>query len=204
MSSDFYFFQDEIADNIETKFQVPTKNMVDDFEFSEILGYTKNFNDIHDILITILKNDNVEQFFSLCKCIKQHPFTLTLKKVSIFDIALMHQAINIADFILISSIAVQDEYWIQQISLLLWTYKPEIIHKFLLRFIDYPEPNIFRTQMIIEKSMLSSYLYALSINENDAINTLDYFDRFLSVINKKLELITDSAGKNPKIYIINK
>ena len=70
--------------------------MLDDFEFSAMLGYTKNYNDLHDILITILKNDNVEQFFSLCKCVKQHPFTLTLKQVSIFDIALMHQAINIA------------------------------------------------------------------------------------------------------------
>ena len=204
MSSDFYFFQDEITNNIEPSFQVPTKNMLDDFEFSEILGYTKNFNDIHDILITILKNDNVEQFFSLCKCIKQHPFSLTLKKVSMFDIALMYQAINIADFILIASVAVNDEYWIQQISLLLWTYKHEIIHQFLLRFIDYPDANLFRTQMVIEKSMTSAYKYTLSVNENDASNTLEYFDRFLSDINKKIELITDSSGKDPRIYIVNK
>jgi hypothetical protein len=198
------FFLDEtnpcLLDSSPVEFKAPTQNMMDDFEFSEMLGHTINYNDIHDILITILKNDNVEQFFSLCKCVKQHPFTLTLNKVSIFDIALMHQANNIADFILIAAVAVNDEYWIQQISLLLWTYKPEIIQQFLLRFIEYPESRVFRIQMIIEKCMTSAYKYALEVNK-EAYTTLEYFDNLLSFLHKKIELITSNA--DIRIYIVS-
>ena len=198
------FFLDETnpcLDSIPDKFKAPTQNMIDDFEFSEMLGHTINYNDLHDILISILKNDNVEHFFSLCKCVKQHPFTLTLNKVSIFDIALMHQANNIADFILIASVAINDEYWIQKISLLLWTYKPEIIHQFLLRFIEYPDSRVFRTQMIIEKCMTSAYKYALEVNKEEAYTTLEYFDNLLSFLHKKIELITNN--EDVCIYIVS-
>ena len=205
MSSDFSFFLDEtICTTIGTEFKVPTQNMVDDFEFSEILGYTKNYNDIHDIIITILKNDDVEQFFSLCKCVKQQPFSLTLNKVSMFDIALMHQAINIADFILIAAVAVNDEYWVRKISLLLWTYKPEIIQQFLLRFLEYPEPHVFRSQMIIEKCMTSTYKYELEVNKNDAHIILNYFDNLLSFLYKKIKLVTNTGDpEDIGIYIVS-
>ena len=55
------FFLDETTNSTclmgsgPVEFKAPTQNMMDDFEFSEMLGHTINYNDLHDILISILK-----------------------------------------------------------------------------------------------------------------------------------------------------
>ena len=180
MSLSFENTQKTIPTNVSRTF--------DEFEFSEILGYTKNYEPVHDTIIIILKNDDVENYFLFCKSIKQQPYSLYLNKTSLFDIAMMYQAHNIADFIFISAMLSNDSKWSTKIASLLWTYNTEAITPFLLRYLDYPNLTIFRTRMIIEESITLIYKYTLELEpEPERIkDTIDFFQYILGFFNARI------------------
>ena len=178
MSLSFENTQKTIPTNVSRTF--------DEFEFSEILGYTKNHEPVHDTIIIILKNDDVENYFLFCKSIKQQPYSLYLNKTSLFDIAMMYQAHNIADFIFISAMLSNDSKWSTKIASLLWTYNTEAITPFLLRYLDYPNLTIFRTRMIIEESITLIYKYTLELEPERIKDTIDFFQYILGFFNARI------------------
>ena len=174
----------------------PTDINISDLEDVDVLEFFNDKEKEFYVLKNILEKDDVVGYYAYCKSIKQQPFTIFLNKTHLFEIALIYNAIDIADYILISSQCSNYTRWINYMAALLWSFEEKEIHKILLRFIEYPKHDICRNITVIENTMTAVYSLALEFNDvNKEIEVINVWRNSLRDSLKNYDIVKDSNNK---------